>query len=185
MFVRIENNEIQEIVHSEVHIKNRMLPKDRMFKVDTSNKPRVSEWEYLTRGEVELIDGTPVLHYNVKTYSPKLYKEILKEKIAAYRYAKEISGVTLDDGTKIATDRDAQDAINRTLSSFKNSIIDEAQWKTEDGFITVDLDKMEEIATDVFQYVQALFASEKTAGEAVDAIETIDDLKDYNWRQHF
>lgn len=81
--------------------------------------------------------------------------------VAAERFKRETSGITLS-GSKINTDRASQSMISGAYSSLKNGILTSIDYKSDSGFITLDLAAFEGVAQAVAMHVQACFTAEKT-----------------------
>ncbi len=97
--------------------------------------------------------------------------------IAAWRYEKEVSGVTLD-GMEIRTDRESQAQITGAYTSLKNGLLTSVNWKSASGeFFQADINLAERIASAVAQHVQACFNAEKALAQQVNAAQTIEAVK--------
>lgn len=109
-----------------------------------------------------------------------------KEKLAAYRYGRETSGIVVG-GAEIKTDRESQGQLNGAYTSLKNNLITDTPWKAAGGaWVPVTLVELEPIATAVAQHVRACFATEKVHADALDAIVedpagTVVDLANYDY----
>ena len=177
---------VVDVVHSEVHLKTRQLPIDQYQQVvEPNSKPRPKDHEKLVRRNPVSVRGVPTHRYQVVELSVGAYRDKIKGRVAEHRYSKETAGTSLSDGTKLTTDRNTQSALANLKVSFDAGIVTEVQWKTEGGFITLDATKLNEVITAVTTHVQSVFASEKAACEALDALNTLEELAAYRWKQHF
>ena len=108
-------------------------------------------------------------------------KNALKAEAAALRYEKETGGVLLPNGANIRTDRESQAQLNAAYSSLKNGLIESTFWKADGGvWVSVTLAEIEPIAQVVANHVAACFAAERTHCEAIDQIDAIEALADYD-----
>ena len=186
MLVHIKNNKIVDIVHSPVHLKTRMLPIDRYQEVqEPKTKPLAKDYETVVRRKPELVDGVPTHTYVVIELSVAKYKLKVKDRVTEYRYKKEISGTTLDDGTKVQTDRESRAAAVQLLNAFKDGSVTLSNWKVNGDFILVDQDKMQEIVDAQNIHVSNRFNAEAVSYEAIDALETNEEIRTYDFRSNF
>lgn len=93
---------------------------------------------------------------------------------AAFRYAKETSGVVLG-GARILTDRESQATVNGAFSSLQAGLIQSVDWKAGNGvWVTLTLTEMTAIAQAVAAHVQSCFTQEKALAEQINAATTIE-----------
>lgn len=99
------------------------------------------------------------------------------EAIAAWRYTKEIRGVSLN-GVLVKTDRESQAAINQAYSAMKDGLITSVDWKAADGgFVVLGLSEITAIAQAVAAHVQGCFTKEKALVEQVNEAATIAEVQ--------
>ncbi len=100
-----------------------------------------------------------------------------KSRLAAWRYAQEIGGVSFG-GSTIATDRDTQDALNRIINALDRGMIAEpVTYKGAGGWASLTKAQLVAIATAIADHVQACWAAEKMAADQIDAAQTIDAMR--------
>ena len=108
-------------------------------------------------------------------------RNALKAGAAALRYEKETGGVLLPNGANIRTDRESQAQLNAAYSSLKNGLIESTFWKADGGvWVSVTLTEIEPIAQVVANHVAACFAAERAHWEAIDQIDAVEALADYD-----
>ena len=110
------------------------------------------------------------------------YKEYQLKKLANIRYNQEIKGI-IYNGIPISTTRDAQMSINSLalqVMSDNDYVID---YKTDNGFITLDSKMILEIAKKVREYVQSCYNREKILSEKIKRATNKDDIKIINWEE--
>ena len=91
------------------------------------------------------------------------------------------SGVLLPNGANIRTDRESQAQLNAAYSSLKNGLIESTFWKADGGmWVSVTLTEIEPIAQVVANHVAACFAAERAHWEAIDQIDAVEALADYD-----
>lgn len=101
-----------------------------------------------------------------------------KSRIATWRYGRETAGATLPDGTRVPTDRDTQDALNRILNSLDRGLATEPiTYKGVDGWVALSKVEITAIAGAVAAHVQACWADEKAAADQIDAATSIEEIK--------
>jgi len=94
--------------------------------------------------------------------------------LAAWRYMREISGITLN-GAKIRTDRESQATITGAFISLSQGLITSVDWKTETGaWIQLGLTEMTGIAQAVSMHVQNCFSLEKEFAVEIKALDNIE-----------
>lgn len=110
--------------------------------------------------------------------SPKPISQIqktLKQQLAGYRYHKETDGLITANGI-VRTDRDSQSSLAsaKVLSDLiPDNTID---WKTADGWTSIDRNTVLELSKLVGLHVQTCFSIERQLSELIDASESIEDL---------
>jgi hypothetical protein len=92
--------------------------------------------------------------------------------LAAWRYQKEISGVTVG-GARIKTDRESQAIVTSALISLSQGLATSIDWKAEGGvWVTLGLPQITGIAQSVVSHVQACFTAEKLLFAEINALAT-------------
>jgi len=93
--------------------------------------------------------------------------------LADWRYALEVSGVTVD-GIAVSTSRQSQAQLTSTYNNLKDGLISSVEWKQIGGsFATLNLTQMEKIVAAVALHVQTSFSTEKFYSEQIKACTTI------------
>jgi hypothetical protein len=96
--------------------------------------------------------------------------------IMAWRYAREIGGVTFE-GVTIATDRESQQKITGALVGMKDNFSATLDWKAADGqWITLTVEMLTAMSRAVFDHVQACYQMEKTYSQLVSGATTIEEV---------
>ena len=100
----------------------------------------------------------------------------LKALTAAIRYKHEIDGV-IYNGSIIHTDRESQSSL--ASSKILSDLIPDAliDWKSSNGWITVNRDTIITIGKVLGTYVQQCFSYERHISDMLDAAEDIEDIK--------
>lgn len=102
-----------------------------------------------------------------------------KAELAAHRYKIETAGITIN-GAETRTDRESQAALT---SAWVQVQIDPAaliDWKGANGWTTIDKATVELLAGAVGNHVQQAFSREKLHSDAIDALDTIDAVAEYD-----
>ena len=103
-------------------------------------------------------------------------KDAKKAALAAKRYEVEIGGIEIA-GAKVKTDRESQASLTGAYTSLQAGLLTGIDWKTEDGWVTLNLATCEAIAQAVASHVQQSFSREKELSALIDAAETVEDLQ--------
>lgn len=83
--------------------------------------------------------------------------------LAALRWQRETGGLELDDGTRIATGRESQATLTGAVQLVSQGVVPApVSWKTETGWMDLDLGALKRLAGAVAGHVQACFAAERT-----------------------
>lgn len=99
--------------------------------------------------------------------------------LAAYRYQKETAGITLS-GMTIETDRESQALITGAWSISQTNPAILIDWKGVNGWIQIDAATITAIAGAVAAHVQSCFSAERIHAEAIAALETAEDIGQYD-----
>lgn len=103
-------------------------------------------------------------------------KEITKAAISAIRKERLEDGIAVSGNVipQISGERraDLKDAISAGVTEF--------QFKTEDGFVTLNAAGVEEILQARAVHTQSCFAKEKTLHDAVDSCEAVEEIASIN-----
>lgn len=92
--------------------------------------------------------------------------------LAAFRYARETSGILLS-GQQIATDRDSQNNISNAVTCISLNPTATIQWCMPDGnWVTLNFDQIKQLASAVFTHVQSCRSFEKSLSDQIIAAAT-------------
>jgi len=141
--------------------------------------------QYSDTGEAEVINDEYFVKYLVEDRDLEEVKKDIRPSITMFRYDKEIEGTTLEDGTKVLTDRDTQAAANNVYTALTNGIIATANWKGPEGWTTVTAESFLPIITAISTHVKKCFDAEFSTLEALNALTTMDEIKAFNYQQTF
>ena len=129
-------------------------------------------------------DGSSVtMSWNVITLDPAYTKMRLKAFAANLRWTKQQGGVTLPNGLVINTDDASQAKIHQAYSVLKEGWAPTISYKTEDGWVDLDLPTMTLVAQTVFTHIQNCFNNEKAIMLEIDAgtITTTAQITNWTW----
>lgn len=132
-------------------------------------------WSILTQGQSEDraivpdANGYPVLQDPRPPTMPEAVTA-KKSDLAAYRYNKEVGGLTLANGMMVATDDRSKGLIaGARLDTMADPTI-LTDWKADTGWIQIDADTVAMIATAVAAHVRSCFTAERAHCAAIDAL---------------
>jgi hypothetical protein len=116
------------------------------------------------------------------TVFDKVREKIVENKaaVAAKRYEMETSGITID-GLKVSTDRDSQSLVTGAAMSAMLDNTYVCKWKTAEGFVELDADKLLNMAKCLRKYVQACFDREAVLIEVVESETFSDEMLNEGW----
>lgn len=110
---------------------------------------------------------------------PKPLDQIKQRKLAdlaAYRYAREISGVA-----GFSTDRESQSLITGAALAATLDPAYTVDWKGAEGWVTLNATQLLAAAQAVRAHVQACFSNEKAHALAIEALTDVQSLIDYDF----
>ena len=195
MYVRIQNGEVVEELAA--------LPANFTHPNGdiTVNFPALTEEEHRAAGYYPLHDAAPavvnawemVSHtgYTIgenlvsKDYAvvPVMtigeYRAKRKEALAAHRYSIEIGGVYAG-GVTIATDDRSKSLLTGARVRAEADNTRTFKWKGVDGFVELTAAQIIAISDIVAEFVEHCFANEALHADALDALDTFQDIKEYD-----
>ena len=101
----------------------------------------------------------------------------LMEQLAAHRFEFETSGLTLEGGLRIKTDRESQAQLANSYVTLKSGLIPDTDWKAANGWQVGGLAEIEPIAKTMAAHVRACFRGERAAEAAINAAATMADIE--------
>jgi len=159
------------------HPSDELLAKWNVYPYVQQDQPAYDRLtEKLSEGPIEQIDGVWTKTWTVEQLPFEDARSNMHDHLADIRWRKETGGVALPTGQTIQTTREAQAQVSSTYSSLKDSLVTTADWKTENGWVSVTLTEFQPIAQVVAAHVQACFAAERQVSEQIEAAQTVSDL---------
>lgn len=146
------------------------------FGVHTVIEVEQPDGDVVTEGDPEFVDGEWRQTWVVSEFSA----DQNRDRVAARRYQEETKGTTIN-GIPVHTDRQSQALITGAALA---ATIDPAyvcQWKTSDGFITLDAAAIIGVATAVRNHVQACFNREAELIAAIEDETYTSDMLNEGW----
>lgn len=111
-------------------------------------------------------------------------KSDLKDKVAQTRWIKETSGITIPTGENtsinVGTTIADQNRITTVISNCEIAGIETINFKAGDGWVTLNIPTLKMIATEIAHHVQTCFTSERQHCDAIDLLETYEQISTYN-----
>lgn len=104
-----------------------------------------------------------------------------KEHIAACRYAEEVNGIELPDGSFAETDREAQTRIAGAFSLATANPDIVINWKNQNGWVQLDAATVITLGVAIGNHVQNCFTRERQKCELIDQADTIQAVLDVDW----
>ncbi len=159
---------LEEFKNNNIHLVIQDFPKENKDFYQITQKP-FKEWAVSEENEVEMT-------YNLQPYHIEKVKINLLNTAKRVRKQKVQNGITVA-GTFLPTD----DFTRNMLINFKLLAIDKPDktwnWKSSDGWIVLDKDKIELFSNAIADYVQACFDEEFEFIQLIEKATTIDELK--------
>ena len=121
-------------------------------------------------GEVTVIEEYTPPHNTPSDNIPDLLVTL-----ADLRWQRQSGGLTLPDGTRIATDAESRASIAGAVTGLSMGILTAPiAWKAETGWIDLTAEQVMTIAAAVAQHVQRCFEAERAVALALVADPTLD-----------
>ena len=86
-------------------------------------------------------------------------KDEVRQAVASHRYDKEVGGIEFGDA-RVATDRGSQSMLNAATSRAKEDSTFTVDWKTKNGFVTLDAPSLIALGNAVSDHVEQCFSAE-------------------------
>lgn len=110
-------------------------------------------------------------------------KSKLKDKATNLRWTKMTGGLTLPSGIEVNTTVDDQNRITSVVANANLAGLtdeDEVDFKAASGWVRVTIGQIKSIAGAIGQFVQACYSAERAHHEAIDALDTREDVEAYD-----
>lgn len=109
-------------------------------------------------------------------------KRKAKDAVTSHRWDVETGGITLPNGIAVKTGKADQDRITSVIANAQNAGINVVRFKGDgDVFVTIDFATVQLIAKAISLHVQACFWAEGDHYAAIDALQTADEVLDYDF----
>lgn len=145
---------------------------DEQWQEFISNQGR-RKWDFKTNSVIE---------YNPEDeLTLEAWKERKKQEIARERYKIETDGITIADGTAIATDRQSQSLLMGAAFFAKDNSNYKVNWKGRNKWVQIDANTILQVAQMVRKHVQACFDKEKQLNDMIDNCTTIEEVQAITW----
>lgn len=168
-YAKVKDGVVIEYPVFSAHIKNRGQLVSDYERVAPAQYPAYNRLtETLSERQPVFIDGVLTQVYEVTLKPLKMMREHTIKALADYRYQREVGGITLPDGTEIVTERDAQAMLMGAYQSMQSGLIQNTEWKSANGFATVDLAGITPIAHAVSNHVRSCFAAENAVSKIIN-----------------
>lgn len=102
-------------------------------------------------------------------------KQQLRERATALRWQHETGGIDIG-GVRVLTGTEDQNRIASALIGAPATL----DFKSESGWVTLTLAELQGIAAAITAHVQACFSAERVHHEAIDALETLEEVQEYD-----
>ena len=102
-------------------------------------------------------------------------KQRLRERATQLRWEHETGGINVG-GVRVLTGTEDQNRIASALIGAPATL----DFKAESGWVTLTLAELQGIAAAITAHVQACFSAERIHHEAIDALETLEEVQEYD-----
>jgi hypothetical protein len=107
-------------------------------------------------------------------------KDVLKARLAGFRYNIEVGGIVLQNGVAIDTDRATRPNLTAEYMLATSDQNHTVVWKAGDNFVTLDADTIISIALAARNHVADCFRREGVVAGVIEDCTTLDELRDLN-----
>lgn len=108
-------------------------------------------------------------------------KAMMVKLVTAKRWDIETGGIELPGGVRVGTDKDDQNRITTVIANAGLAGVTSVDFKTESGWVTLTIEQIQQIAAAVALHVQACFSNERAHHEAIEAIQSLEELQGYDY----
>lgn len=110
---------------------------------------------------------------------------VKRASLATHRYRIEVGGFELPNGLRIDTDRESQSLLSAAYQALSQPFVETIDWKGGNGWAEVDMATIEPLARACVRHVQSCFSAERRVEEAMDALETVEELEAFDVKAEF
>lgn len=139
-------------------------------------------------------DGTTVaetIHHDPEgLYHPSLiwhpantladWQALLTGMATAQRWAHETGGITLPTGVRVRTGRDDQLMIGNAVASMPLLGVDTIRFKSDSGWVDLDLPALQAVAAAVARHVQTCFMTEAIHHQVIESLHDVAAARTYD-----
>lgn len=128
-------------------------------------------------------EGRLIAEYDIIPLSLSGSKQRLKDLVTQKRWEVMTGGMTLPNDVRIGTDIDDQNRITSVVTNASLAGLDDTDtvdFKAESGWVTVTISEIKAMAGALGQFVQACYTAEKAHHQAIDMLDTVEELAQYD-----
>ena len=138
-------------------------------------------WRVLPTGAERFVNGVFKLTADNTLEAPdEVFVETLKRSVAGFRWAKEITGVTLTSGFEVWSTRESQASINTMKSLFDAGTITSINWKGKSEWKVLNQTEFSEMYSKIALHVKKCFEAEIAVSQLINNITTVQGFIDFN-----
>ena len=114
--------------------------------------------------------------YTIQDKTLDALKAEVRQAVASHRYDKEVGGIEFGEAM-VATDRGSQSMLNAAVSRAKEDSAFTVDWKTKNGFVTLDAPSLIALGNAVSDHVEQCFSAEcKVDRDHITPATEVEDL---------
>ncbi|MBB5862583.1 DUF4376 domain-containing protein [Xanthomonas sp. 3058] len=154
-----------------------MADPDRVIRIgDGATIPRGHRWwdEY---ENWRATGGIPVP--NAAPETVETMRAALRALTTQRRWEFETGGIAIG-GVQVGTSTEDQNRISTVLAAADLGTVETVDFKANSGWVTLTLGEIRGIAAAISSHVQACFTAERAHHEAIDALDSIEELQAYD-----
>lgn len=107
-------------------------------------------------------------------------KRDLAARVTEKRWEVETGGIIMPNSIEVKTGLDDQNRINSVIVNAERAGIEEVDFKSAGGWVTISVSDLEVIADYIAAHVQQCFAAERVHHEAIEQLSTPNDIASYD-----
>lgn len=139
---------------------------------------------FYTNNGVDFIDGKYIRKWLFNAHPPEKIRANLMRAVTEKRWQVETAGLTLPNGARVPTGTADQNRISNVITNATAAGLSTVDFKAENGWVTLTIEEIRDIATAIAVYVQACFSAERTHHTAIQAL-AIEELQNYDLTAHW
>lgn len=123
--------------------------------------------------------------FDVTPYDLQELKQLRKQQATQRRWEVETGGIQLPNGLRVKTAIEDQNRVTSVLANAKLLGLETISFKAENGWAQISVEQLKYVVKMMGAHIQACFSAERQHHTAIDALDDVQALQQYDITQHF